>query len=87
MNYYGTQRDITETVMLGSQPFRVQATWRIEENGEEKIDVRLFNQDGKIAATFLGLDGTTALVSFAEVFLTLDKMIGTESVDASPVIA
>lgn len=85
MNYYATQRKIEETVLIGNQPFRLDVTWRIEEDDEQKIDVRIMNQDGKLAAAFLGLD-STALVSFAEVFLTVERMIRVESVNAERVV-
>ena len=83
MNYYATERKVTETVLFGTQPFRVEAIWRIEEDDEQKIDVRIYDEDGKMKCAYLGLEGSTALLSFAEVFLTLDRLISTEAVDAA----
>ena len=79
MNYYSTERVIKDTVIIGNQSFAVQATWREEEDHEEKVDVRI-EGDGK-ALVFLGLDGG-GLQQFAEVFLTVERALRTESVQA-----
>lgn len=84
MNYYTTQRQIKDTVIIGNQTFSVEAVWREEEDGEQKVDVRIAGDGGKLLA-YLGLDGG-GLQQFAEVFLTVERAIRVESVNAASVI-
>lgn len=83
MNYYNTQRTVKDTVIIGNQPFSVEATWREEEDGEQKVDVRI-GSDSRVF-TYLGLDDG-GLQQFAEVFLTVEQMIRVESVNAASVL-
>jgi len=85
VNYYNTQRIVKDTVIIGNQAFAVEATWReTGEDGEQKVDVRISGDGGKLLV-YLGLDGG-GLQQFAEVFLTVERAIRTESVTADSVI-
>lgn len=84
MNYYNTQRTVKDTVIIGNQTFAVEATWREEEDGEQKVDVRIAGEGGRVM-TYLGLDGG-GLQQFAEVFLTVEQMIRVAAVSADQVL-
>jgi hypothetical protein len=84
MNYYAQERVVKDSVLIGGQPFAVEATWWEQEDQEQKVSVSIWGSGDPI--TFGPLDADQALVAFAEVFLTIERAIRTESVNAERLV-